>query len=82
MIDYVLQQTGEEKLFYIGHSQGTTSFFVMASTRPEYNEKIRLMVALAPVAYMKHIPNLTFKIIAQFSGTVNVNIKFNIKMKK
>lgn len=73
MIDYILAKTGEKKLFYIGHSQGTTSFFVMGSTRPEYNDKIRLMVALAPVAYMKNIPNIAVKIIAQFSDSINVN---------
>lgn len=64
-IDYILAATGEEKLFYIGHSQGTTTFFVMASERPEYNEKIRLMVALAPVAYMTNFPNPLLKLVAQ-----------------
>ncbi|XP_037903760.1 lipase 1-like [Hermetia illucens] len=49
-IDYILGHTGFEKLHYIGHSQGTTSFFVMASERPEYNDKIISMQALAPVA--------------------------------
>ncbi|XP_043064752.1 lipase 1 [Drosophila ficusphila] len=55
MIDGVLQKTGYQKLSYIGHSQGTTSFFVMASSRPEYNSKIHVMSALAPVAFMKHM---------------------------
>lgn len=54
MIDYVLNTTEQETLKYIGHSQGTTSFFVMASQRPEYNQKITLMVALSPVAFMSH----------------------------
>ncbi|XP_063830436.1 lipase 3-like [Ostrinia nubilalis] len=54
MIDYVLNITEQKSLKYIGHSQGTTSFFVMASERPEYNEKISLMVALSPVAFMSH----------------------------
>ncbi|KAJ8707871.1 hypothetical protein PYW07_011548 [Mythimna separata] len=55
MIDYILNKTDETSLKYIGHSQGTTSFFVMASERPEYNEKIALMVALSPVAYMSNV---------------------------
>lgn len=33
---------------------GTTSFFVMASTRPEYNDKIQLANLLAPVAVMQN----------------------------
>ncbi|XP_034128710.1 lipase 1 [Drosophila guanche] len=54
MIDGVLAKTGYAKLSYFGHSQGTTSFFVLASSRPEYNAKIHLMSALAPVAFMAH----------------------------
>lgn len=52
MLDYVLNKTKQEDLFYVGHSQGSTSFFVMCSERPEYNSKVKMMHALAPVAYM------------------------------
>lgn len=45
MIDYALYQTGQRDLHYIGHSQGTTSFFVMASIRTDMNSKIRTMHA-------------------------------------
>ncbi|TDG48666.1 hypothetical protein AWZ03_004995 [Drosophila navojoa] len=55
LIDAVLAKTGYQKLSYFGHSQGTTSFFVMASTRPEYNAKIHVMSALAPVGYMTNM---------------------------
>lgn len=53
-IDFVLDFTGHERLHYIGHSQGTTVFWVMCAQRPEYNEKIISMQALAPSAYMHH----------------------------
>ncbi|XP_036329176.1 lipase 3-like isoform X2 [Rhagoletis pomonella] len=55
MIDYVLEKTAHKQLAYFGHSQGTTVFFVMASMRPEYNSKVWLMSALAPVAYMSQM---------------------------
>ncbi|XP_017770541.1 PREDICTED: lipase 3-like [Nicrophorus vespilloides] len=58
-IDYIINNTGHKKIFYIGHSQGTTSFWVMGSERPEYNDKIRLMAALGPVAYMQNLHNPT-----------------------
>lgn len=45
MIDFALWHTGQRDLHYIGHSQGTTSFFVMASERKEMNAKIRTMHA-------------------------------------
>ncbi|KAI8427544.1 hypothetical protein MSG28_002059 [Choristoneura fumiferana] len=50
MIDYVIKNTKVSKLQYVGFSQGTTAFWVMASTRPEYNDKISAMQALAPIA--------------------------------
>lgn len=56
MIDYILlNNTDFEKIHYVGFSQGTTAFFVMASRRPEYNEKILLMNALAPIAFMENL---------------------------
>lgn len=54
-IDYILNVTGFQKLSYFGHSQGTTAFWVLCSLQPAYNEKILIMQALAPVAFMKHI---------------------------
>lgn len=41
----------------VGFSQGTTSFFVMTSMRPEYNDKIIAANLLAPVAFLKNNRN-------------------------
>ncbi|XP_059053728.1 lipase 3-like [Achroia grisella] len=70
MIDYVLNNTDQERLHYVGHSQGTTSFFVMGALRPEYNQKITSMHAFAPVAYMAHNRNPFFLMIAPFSNSL------------
>lgn len=64
-IDYVLEKTKQENLIYIGHSQGSTSFFVMTSERPEYNDKVKLMVAMAPVALLGNVPNSAAKELAK-----------------
>ena len=53
-IDYILNTTGVSQIYYTGHSMGTTMFFVMASTRPEYNSKIKVMAALGPAVYLNH----------------------------
>ncbi|XP_015602093.1 gastric triacylglycerol lipase [Cephus cinctus] len=55
IIDYVIEITGSSRIFYVGHSQGSTQFFVMISTFPEYNSKIILMGGLAPAAYTSNI---------------------------
>ncbi|EDW32107.1 GL11473 [Drosophila persimilis] len=55
MIDYVLYATGVDQLSYVGHSQGTTSFFVLSSMIPRFKSRIRSAHLLAPVAWMEHM---------------------------
>uniref|UniRef100_A0A8D0G577 Lipase n=1 Tax=Sphenodon punctatus TaxID=8508 RepID=A0A8D0G577_SPHPU len=52
-INFILNKTGQEQVFYIGHSQGTTTAFIAFSTMPELAKKIRMFFALAPVATVK-----------------------------
>lgn len=73
MIDYVLSSnTDFKKIHYIGHSQGTTVFYVMTSMRPEYNEKILLMNALAPVAFLENLQSTYHRILHQFQPLIKV----------
>ncbi|XP_011696550.1 PREDICTED: lipase 3-like [Wasmannia auropunctata] len=71
MIDHVVKTTGREKIFYLGHSQGTAAFFVMAAEEPQYQDKIQAMFALAPVAYCGRMNNPILHFLAFFSGTLN-----------
>ena len=50
MIDQIISITEQEKIFYIGHSMGTTGFIVMANDKPAYQDNIHLASFLAPVA--------------------------------
>lgn len=54
-IDYILETTGQESIYFAGHSQGGTSYFVMMSTQPEYNKKIRAAVLMAPAVNFRHL---------------------------
>ncbi|CAG9793851.1 unnamed protein product [Diatraea saccharalis] len=76
MIDYVLEKSGRDRLHYVGHSQGTTVFFVMNSLRPEYNQKIISMHAFAPVAYMANNRNPLFLLLARHAN----NIEFALSL--
>ncbi|XP_077494463.1 lipase member K-like [Amblyomma americanum] len=55
LVDYVLSQTRWPHLFLVGFSQGNAAAWAMLADRPLYNAKIRLVVALAPVANMTFI---------------------------
>uniref|UniRef100_A0A8B9H8X7 Lipase n=1 Tax=Astyanax mexicanus TaxID=7994 RepID=A0A8B9H8X7_ASTMX len=50
VINFITKTTAEEKIFYVGHSQGTTIAFMAFSTMPLLASKIKMFFALAPVA--------------------------------
>ncbi|XP_004440076.1 PREDICTED: gastric triacylglycerol lipase-like [Ceratotherium simum simum] len=61
-IDFILKKTGQEKLHYVGHSQGTTIGFIAFSTNPKLAERITAFYALAPVATVKYTKSLMNKL--------------------
>ena len=65
-MNYALNATGQEKLVYVGHSQGTTQAFAAFSEQPELNSKVALFVALAPVAYVDHQKSILISLLADF----------------
>lgn len=54
-IDFVLNKTGQSKLFYVGHSIGAGALFGLLSEKPHYNEKILLFSAMAPAVMYKNM---------------------------
>jgi len=71
-IDFALSYTGQDSVYYCGHSMGTTQYFVMLSMKPEYNEKIKVGVVLAPPVYMGHATNFIFEIASWAGGIENI----------
>lgn len=72
MLDYITSWTGYPDINYIGHSMGTTMFYVMGSMRPEYNSKIRISINMAPVAYMT-VTQFVYRQYAKFRTPVKVS---------
>ncbi|XP_068113600.1 lysosomal acid lipase/cholesteryl ester hydrolase-like isoform X2 [Hyperolius riggenbachi] len=54
VIDFILKKTGQQQIFYIGHSQGATIAFIAFSTMPQLAQKIKLFLALGPVATVRY----------------------------
>lgn len=52
-IDYILDYTGNEKVTYVGHSQGTIQFFG-ANCLQNLASKIEAFVGVGPVMYTNH----------------------------
>ncbi|XP_006831190.1 PREDICTED: lysosomal acid lipase/cholesteryl ester hydrolase isoform X1 [Chrysochloris asiatica] len=63
-VNFVLKKTGQEQLYYVGHSQGTTIGFIAFSQMPELAKKIKMFFALAPVMSIKFATSPVVKLAA------------------
>lgn len=64
IIEYILRLTGQTKVVYVGHSQGTTQMFAGLSdpaSKDYLNSKVAKFVALAPVVYATQCNNKALK---------------------
>ena len=81
MISNVISITGKPSVSFIGHSMGTTSFLILASTKPELVSKVDLAILMAPVVephnmknmiwYLSFIAN-TIKNILEYVGILEI----------
>lgn len=85
MVDYVRASTNCPKILYLGHSMGTTAFFIMCAQKPEYNDKIQSLIGLAPAAYITNmqgvILNTTMKnnyLLCQFGRLLGFQELFKL----
>lgn len=74
IIDKILTVTGQSRLYYVGHMQGSTVFYVMASEMPEYNSKIYKMASVGPVAYLGQSDNPVLKQIERHFEQKSVSV--------
>ncbi|XP_038180420.1 lysosomal acid lipase/cholesteryl ester hydrolase isoform X2 [Arvicola amphibius] len=62
-INYIVNKTGQEQVYYLGHSQGTTVGFIAFSQMPELAKKIKMFFALAPVVSLNFALSPLVKLI-------------------
>ncbi|KAL0127522.1 hypothetical protein PUN28_003063 [Cardiocondyla obscurior] len=66
MISYITHMTSQPLHSYIGHSMGTTASYVMVAERPEIAQMVRMIISLAPTAFVKHIKS-PIRLLAPFA---------------
>ena len=47
-IDYILEATSQDSLYFVGYSMAPAQFLMLLSERPEYNRKIKAGFLLGP----------------------------------
>lgn len=73
MTDYARRMSDSEKIHYVGHSQGTTVFFVLTAMRPDFCKNFASAHLLAPVSYKQHFPNAYLSALALFTDLIWVS---------
>ncbi|KAF1543709.1 Lysosomal acid lipase/cholesteryl ester hydrolase, partial [Eudyptes schlegeli] len=46
---FIMNKTGQKDVYYVGHSEGTTTGFIAFSTYPELAKRVKMFCALGPV---------------------------------
>jgi len=75
MIDRIRNITGQDKIFFIGFSMGTTAYMIMANQKPEYQQYIQLANLMAPVAYVDHMKS-PLRFLSPFINQLDWVFKF------
>ncbi|KAL6431842.1 hypothetical protein ACFW04_007361 [Cataglyphis niger] len=65
MITFITNMRSQPLHTYIGHSMGTTTFYIMASERPEIARMVEMMISFAPAVFISHMKS-PFKYIYRF----------------
>ncbi|XP_023947435.2 gastric triacylglycerol lipase-like [Bicyclus anynana] len=80
-INYILKYTGEDKVNFIGFSQGATSLLISCSERPRYcDSKVNVFLGLAPAVKISNMKSTLLRVVLeslnQFKGiltTLGIN---------
>ncbi|XP_058044314.1 lysosomal acid lipase/cholesteryl ester hydrolase-like isoform X3 [Ahaetulla prasina] len=54
IINFILNKTKQQQLYYVGHSEGTTAGFISFSSWPELAERIKVFFGMGPIATLTY----------------------------
>lgn len=80
-IDYILNITNRQNLYYVGYSQGATTLYALLSMMPVYNTKIKAYTHMGPAVFMNHCRSPFFRVLQPFLPLLEVSLNtfFNLK---
>ncbi|KAG5674587.1 hypothetical protein PVAND_004541 [Polypedilum vanderplanki] len=72
IIDFILENTNANKIFFVGYSQGNTELLVLLSMRPQYNEVIdqaHLMSCVGAITNVHELGSLLSPLLLNYAKT-------------
>lgn len=73
-IDFILNKTGEQRLSVIGYSEGTMATYLLGATRPEYNDKIKIAISMAPICFIQNTGLVMSFVLGAAAPAINVGL--------
>ena len=78
VIEHIINSTGQQQIYYAGHSQGTMIAFAEFSRNQILAKRIKKFFGLAPVAYLGDMES-PLKYLADFTPELEVCDKTNLR---
>jgi lysosomal acid lipase/cholesteryl ester hydrolase len=77
MIDYILEETGEEKLAFIGFGQGAVAGLCAVEKEPSLSNRISLMVTLNPTIKYTNSKSPLIQLLTKIDMS-KLNVRFSL----
>ncbi|KFB37048.1 AGAP011718-PA-like protein [Anopheles sinensis] len=75
IVDYILRETNQPKVFYVGHNQGMSDLLALLASKPRYNRKIHHAIGLAPVAFLGTTENRVIRRAAELTDRLYATLR-------
>ncbi|XP_068957766.1 gastric triacylglycerol lipase-like [Petaurus breviceps papuanus] len=69
ILDLIKKETQQKKVYYVGHSQGTTIAFAAISNNPNVSESVKINFEVAPISILNHLHG-PIRFLAQLPETL------------
>lgn len=66
----IIKKTNSQKVNLVGHSEGSAASLILVSTKQEYQDKVGIIIALAPATFMYNANNFVLKIIGKQQNAI------------
>lgn len=68
VLDFIQQTTGQERISFVGFSQGSTVALAALASQPELAQRLKAVALMGPVSYLQHLESQPLKMLASLNS--------------
>lgn len=80
IINHIMRQTHQQRMFHVGHSQGTTALYILLAELPRFNQNIIAHFSFSPVAFMSHTISPVMSLMGVSTAALRVRKFSNVQV--